>query len=1604
MDFLDKQIEPPRSWEKFEDLSRALFAAIYRDPLTAKNGRRGQRQNGVDICIEPKDMPGSWIGIQCKGKDRGYGAVATIEEFDAELAKAELFEPLMNRWIFATTAPNDAKLQAHVRKVSAERQADGKFAVDALSWDALQALIAEQTEVLRSFYPEHLRSTIDPVQVLRRASIEALDAIDDALRHGEVSIVLPREESHAAARNALHSDGIVRLTGEGGTGKSGVLKRLALEAGTRALVFKDNRVTAGTLAEHMGQLGIHEAPEKILDAFAGAAEALCIIDGADRLLLSDRREVVLDIMRATRKCATRSQWRILTTARAYQGRDLVADALQEAGFERQGTSITIGTLSDDEISPVTEKFPLFAPLLGRPDLTHQTRSLFMLRNLLRRPVPPDQIPSEVDAADSWISGTGLTGPELGHRSRALAQLGDRLVVSPWDQPGRAELDAEGLYYLIHEGAILQLPGQEAFRLQHDVHEDWLLARHLLARRKKLPTVLQDAEQPLWWQHAVRLAAQTLLEQEDHEGWLVILRDLEGDAKLDPAWRRAVLVAPLYSERWSTILPPIEPHLLATDAKLLRQLIDTLLVFETRIDERLFAHLNDRDEITRLTIAGYFKIPAVRSWIPFLRWSLSKWEAWPPDLIPRLSELATVYARATSNFHSRLSERIAEISYRWLIEIEEAQEAGNWANRREPFNLKLDRYRAWEETEERLRETLVATVESAPSTMRAYIGRLAGGEGHSAERRYLLENPGRVPSLLPQEWVDMCLVQFVPPRKSRKPRDPIFDQSPFAYSDFDRTGIRRDLGFSPSSPLRGGFDQLFAADAAQALRLLHRLERRAATHWRWHSRLEDRKRPRPVLVRLPDRTVALWGDEAVYRWARAILGSSVLGSAYLALDDWLVREAASGRPIGELVDLVLQNNGLVATASPLIALIADHVNTPGALNNAGPFLAALRLWDYDIRRHMDDRGFAHRIGFTSPESVHFEAVEQNHQRYSSHQPLAHALLLPFRLMASASAQAAFDAERGRWSEADLAEYDPDLAEADKRTAREERLQRCLSDSDRRQIAFKETEQGIEVSIAPPESAGPDITAIGAANALAEEASALLNWVHRTRELRSVSPEFTIEDAIAHAQQLLGKMKAEQSNPRLEFAWHLCGPAVVGTAASTAQFGGPQLIATHRAWLDEWLLGLAAMHRPEGMEDAALLSDDLQVLAAWGLAGLASRDLGSPAIDRTVADLATNRIETVSAAILEGLHWQHRPDFVRSMHIAALDSCIVDIGWWWRGDKEKARARRRTALHSERVAHEAVGNRRRSVPLLPPPPDARRLVWRKDRWYPRWLLMPAKRMLDWSKAEAIFKGIDWRRMTNDGAHHAAFSAYLTGLVSWTKAYSEDSNRRDRQFPFEWANALAGALGRFAFAHGGGEEWRTLLTLEPGHRETDLLGRYLDAVVEALVASGAAPKREFWNAWRPAAQWIIESDIPRRRGDDIRLSTAATAAGMVGPYMTPIPPDWPHLGSVLPAIDEWVRATTHLPAAAYAALAIAERMDAQQRARWFLCWVDLWVEANGSDESYWSFNGLGNKAAALLAPLSSHDQEVRGKVRQVLGVMADSGANAARRLIASFATRRR
>lgn len=162
---------------------------------------------------------------------------------------------------------------------------------------------------------------------LEDEAANALASIDTSI----AGLSLLRSTLYAKARTLSEAKAL-RIVGDAGCGKSSILARLATVT-DRRLVIKDDRASGRTWGEYAANLSVKLPAADILEALGARPGAVLAIDGADRLLSTERRGIVVDLLRAVATSATRTHWRIVTTARDIQTRDLVRDALLEVGLE-----------------------------------------------------------------------------------------------------------------------------------------------------------------------------------------------------------------------------------------------------------------------------------------------------------------------------------------------------------------------------------------------------------------------------------------------------------------------------------------------------------------------------------------------------------------------------------------------------------------------------------------------------------------------------------------------------------------------------------------------------------------------------------------------------------------------------------------------------------------------------------------------------------------------------------------------------------------------------------------------------------------------------------------------------------------------------------------------------------------------------------------------------------------------------------------------------------------------------------------------------------------------------------------------------------------------
>jgi len=126
---------PPKTWEQFEELCADTFSTDWSDPALVRHGRAGQRQHGVDI-VTRRGNQGP-IGLQCRRKSRWPVQRLTLADVDVEIAEARKFRPKLKSFYILTTAPDDAAVQEHARKISARHALKDSFDVNVLGWSEI---------------------------------------------------------------------------------------------------------------------------------------------------------------------------------------------------------------------------------------------------------------------------------------------------------------------------------------------------------------------------------------------------------------------------------------------------------------------------------------------------------------------------------------------------------------------------------------------------------------------------------------------------------------------------------------------------------------------------------------------------------------------------------------------------------------------------------------------------------------------------------------------------------------------------------------------------------------------------------------------------------------------------------------------------------------------------------------------------------------------------------------------------------------------------------------------------------------------------------------------------------------------------------------------------------------------------------------------------------------------------------------------------------------------------------------------------------------------------------------------------------------------------
>ncbi len=760
------------------------------------------------------------------------------------------------------------------------------------------------------------------------------EATDKALTDMETrvgNVMLTRHEHIAAIHTACDEGRYVEIRGNAGVGKSGVLRHFAEQVATegQVIVLSPSRTIPKGWLALKSALGFDGSAHALLSDLATDGGAILFIDNLDSFGVEERLTVI-DLVREAAKVP---HFLIIATARQSFGVDepnwLPIDVLNQLG---RATPVVIGELSDSEINELRDSAPRLKALLANNHPARDVvRNLFRLARLAEQ-ASDDPIPrTEIDMAEQWWKSAD--GKDTGRRERArvIRAMAERALslAGPVDVSTHPATPIEAL---VASGTLRDL-GNDRMIFRHDVLREWAIANLLFTDATLVERLPFDRPASSSLARGVELAARMMIERAtDSISWHTLLTSLSRDGA-HGTWRRAALLALVHSEVGTDLLKRASTHLLADDAKILKELIRTMMAVDVEpITERLAAAGADPK-----VIPVNLNVPRGASWLRLLTWLLILDKDLPAVAIPDAVNVYTKWSMGTIGLDP-LTPRLLHWLYLWLNEIEESRE-GEWRTRYEVFGGVLDREQL-ASLESALRTGFLLFCNQTPELAAQYLQSLMQRNHNDEVVRSVLKFRGALASAVPKELAEFTAAALIQEEKLEPEYERRYrHERAFGFIDHE---------FLPPSPNQGPFLELLTAAPEHGLPLIRRLV---------DYDVSFRSRGQPhgnnnITIYFPDgERVFPW--EQTYMWSRE-KGTSedCVKSALMALEAWAHRRIEAGEPFDKVLNDVLGSSSVPACFL-LVAVDLLISHWPKSREAAVPFLSCPELLCIDRERKVHD---------------------------------------------------------------------------------------------------------------------------------------------------------------------------------------------------------------------------------------------------------------------------------------------------------------------------------------------------------------------------------------------------------------------------------------------------------------------------------------------------------------------------------------------------------------------------------------------------------------------------------------------------------------------------
>lgn len=1455
------------------------------------------------------------------------------------------------------------------------------------------------------------RQWLPAIEKLREVAARAIDDIKADIG----GIHLARRTLIESLDDRLDTDQFIEVVGEPGSGKSALLKNLAMRKAEEGpiLFLKASRLR-GEIAgwEGLASLWQLDVPLDELIAELSCIEVPCLfIDGVERISQPGIWLAINDVLKAIYRSNASSRWRVLISTRsnslAYRTHLAPSQATQ---IKR----VTVGELSKEEIGEICTAHPRLAGLVGEKGRAREIATRpYLLDRLTRIELPnkaSNEPLSEIDLMiQIWTSCANIDQDSeqlVMARQDVLIAIGRQRLGQPNRPLTSVGLSGEALSSLIRDELLRHDLVTRELAFAHDIVEDWVLCQSLQHEFRSIMEVVSALGQPLWLLDPIKLLAQWHIEREQTlDSWNTLLHNLSSES-MQPRWRRAVLTSILLSPRAYRLLQKVAPTLWENDAQLLIELMVAIRTLEVdpnprAFDTALIPNLNDTE---RLELAHSWAVPRLQSWRHFLPWIIPQLDNLPPVLVKEITRVLGTFCDAFHSFPNWSAKPIARFSRKWLAYMERTDEM-NYDELSKRLKAMSVHYDDAKKLRTDLRKLLINVVDNAPEEIAEHLVAVAAEQSRGA--RFFIEYSNRLVEKLPSELVDFLLTVMLPP----------FGEDPYDFGgvmSFNELGVKHEYLFFPASHLRPPFLALLRHAPEQGIRLINGLCNHAMQVWRKILQYERSGTPLPLALSFDWGTKEFWGLAREYTWFRAIgPGPYPVESALMALEVWMEEQIAADCDPEALFRQVLEGNDCIGTVGACIAI--TMANQKKCLKAALPLITNSRLHEYDIRRRVQDGRSCMANVIGSPKDRHFLEDVAKRNMLPHRQLILRDLIGSYLFNTNSELTTEFTQRVNAISEDELP-FDFAEQRADEAIRQElrESIQRlkAIATPGNWKIG-QEIENGFTIEYCPP----PELAV--SAEFVAEQdrqqkAMRLAMWAERCLEERRMSGDISLADAIALAHELDSDNLFD--SPATDNDFHLKNQrgAVAGVASITARFAD-EFTPETLDWVKETLY--RALNTP--LDASSFLYEQSEVLfhphvlATDGLAALAERDLTNSEDEAVLLSQVCHPLNKVMKTVFRGLatSWERKPllcwqAFTLGMKLSVVPWAVLDtrqgnIGLY-RTDEEIEWLQQEL----DAVLEDYEVGKRTRLPVVPPPWDDS-----PDPDMPMHALKRSTMAFLWHIAPIVLEAQPLHQLLENPEQRKEVLRLSRDLVRWTildAVPSGNQKHHHHQRAYQWGMSFMDWCAELTVHLTFDEANELILTplaeIAKERDGTHLLEDFIRDFIRRRLDQDNIPDNAVLRIWNRLCETVLSHPDSRGAHNDDFVSSgfgSCVVSLIFSCYgRSQFEHPWPALQIFTPSIERWTQAFGASPAyfGYWAEFMLhAGRGLLPSPA---LGWLSTIVLARQTDSRFWQHHENGDKAAALLfGLLDEHSQLISGNasLQQQIGDIADHLVNHGVRLAA-------